>query len=117
MYLTSTFATASKLSPCLKEAQFSNAIHKAFSTTVENHKPYLASTSSVDIPDEKKNIAGTLALLELAKWAQEQQFEWEGSPNVGINHDAYFIEATEAALEAEDDEDDDVLEVERQASE
>ena len=63
--------------------------------------PYLAGTSSAEVPDEKKNIAGTLGLLELAKWAQEQQFEWKGSPNVGINHDAYFIEAAEAALEAD----------------
>jgi len=117
MYLAFAFATADKQHPNLKDAWNSNAVRKGFSTTVENQKSYLGSTSSVDIPDEKKNIAGTLALLELAKWAQEQQFEWEGSTNVGINHDAYFIEAAQAALEADDDDDDDVLEAERQASE
>jgi hypothetical protein len=100
MYLTSTFATASKLSPCLKEVQYSNAVHKDFSTTVEEQKPHPANINSIEVPDEEKNIPGTLALLKLAKWAQEQQFEWKGSPNVGINHDAYFIEAAQEALEA-----------------
>ena len=69
-------------------------------SALTEQKPYLASTSSVDVPDEKKNISGTLGLLELAKWAQEQQFEWKGSPNVGINHDAYFLEAALDSLEA-----------------
>jgi hypothetical protein len=113
MYLAFTFSTSDKQYPDLKNIWNSNVVHKGFSTTEKNQKPYLASTSSVDDPDEKKNIAGTLGLLELAKWAQEQQFEWKRSPNVGINHDVYFIEAVEAALEA----DDDVLEAERQASE
>ncbi len=99
MDLTSTFATASKLSPGLKEAQYSNAVHKVFSTTLEEQKSHPASTSSIDVPNEEKSGDRKLTLLELAKWAQEQQWEWKGSPNVGTNHDAYFLEAAEAALE------------------
>ncbi len=123
MYLTSTFATASKLSPCIKEAQYSNIVHKAFSTTLEEQKPHPASASSIEVPDEEKNIPGTLALLKLAKLAQERQ--WKGSPDLGTNHDAYFLEAVKEMLEAKndnDDEDDDAsaneaLEVKRRASE
>ncbi len=100
MCLTFAFATASKQYPCPKDAQHLDTVHKAFNAIKEEQKPYLASTSSVDVPDEKKNISGTLGLLELAKWAQEQQFEWKGSPNVGINHDAYFLEAALDSLEA-----------------
>jgi hypothetical protein len=116
MYLALTFSTSDEQYPDLKNVWNSNVVHKDFSAAAENQKPDLASTDSSKVLDEEKNIAGTLALLELAKWAQEQQFEWEGSPNVGVNHDVYFIEAVKAALEADDD-DDDVLEVERQASE
>ncbi len=100
MKLAFTFATSGKLSPCLKDVQHSNTVHKAFGTIVENQKSYSPNTSSSDVSDEEKKIPGTLALLKLAKWAQEQQFEWKGSPNVSINHDIYFIEAAEAALEA-----------------
>jgi len=121
MYLTSTFVTASKLSPCLKDAQYSNIVHKVFSTTLEEQKPHPASASSIDVPDQEKNIPGTLALLKLAKLAQERQ--WKGSPDLGTNHDAYFLEAAKERLEANNnDDDDDVsadepLEVKRRASE
>src|SRR5260370_1140839 len=85
-------------------------------SALTEQKPYLASTSSVDVPDEKKNISGTLGLLELAKWAQEQQ--WKGSPDLSTNHDAYFLKAAKEDLEFDDDdEDDELLEVERQTSE
>ncbi len=119
MCLISTFATTGKQYPDLEDAQYANAVYKAFNVTREEQKSYLASTSSVESPDEEKNIAGTLGLLELAKWAQEQKWEWKGSPNVGVNHDAYFYEAAKEDLEDDDDEDneaDEALEAKRQRS-
>jgi len=100
MDLACISATSGKQYPGLKAVQHSNAVHKAFGIKVENQKPDTLSGSSIKDLGEEKNIPGTLALLNLVKWAQEQQFEWEGSPNVGINHDAYFLEAAEAELEA-----------------
>src|SRR5260370_10173163 len=123
MCLTFAFATAGKQYPCPKDVQHSNAVHKAFGTILEEQKPYSPSTSSIDVPDEEKNIPGTLALLKLAKLAQERQ--WKGSTDLSTNHDAYFLEAVKEMLEAKndnDDEDDDAsaneaLEVKRRASE
>src|SRR5205807_10526012 len=100
MDLTSTFSTSDKQYPDLKNVWNLNAVHKGFSAIVENQKPYLASTSSIEAPDEKKDIAGTLGLLELAKWDQEQQ--WKGSPDLSTNHDAYFYEEAKEDLEADD---------------
>jgi hypothetical protein len=116
MLLAFTFTTANKISPLSKEKQYSNAVNRNFGTAEENYKPHLASVKSVEVPDEKKNIAGTLGLIELAKWAQEQKWEWKGSPNVGANHDAYVYEAIKEDLEAEEDDDDEMLEAERRTS-
>src|SRR6266849_7287758 len=99
MCLISTFSTVGKQYPNLEHVRQSDAVHKAFSATLEEQKLYPPSTSSSDVPDEEKSGDRKLTLLELAKWAQEQQWEWKGSPNVGTNHDAYFLEAAEAALE------------------
>ena len=100
MCLTSTFATAGKQSLDLKDVQHSNAVHKNFNVTTEGQKSYLPNPSSIDTPDEEKRGDKKLTLLDLAKWAQERQWKWKGSPDVGTNHDAYFLEAAEEALEA-----------------
>ncbi len=97
MCLISTFSTVGKQYPNLEHVRQSDAVHKAFSATLEEQKLYPPSTSSSDVPDEEKNIPGTLALLKLAKLAQERQ--WKGSPDLGTNHDAYFLEAALASLE------------------
>ncbi len=105
MNLAFTFATSGKLSSCLKNAQKSNTVHKTFGTIIEEQKPYSPSTSSIDVPDEEKNIPGTLALLKLAKLAQERQ--WKGSPDLSTNHDAYFLEAMKERQEAKNNNNDD----------
>ena len=113
MYLAFTFATSGKKLSYPKDEQYVDAVHKAFNTTKEERKLYPASTSSIDVPDEEKSRDKKQALLDLVKWAQEQQ--WKGSPDLGTNHDAYFLKAAKEDLEADDD--DEVLEAERQASE
>src|SRR5258708_6636 len=104
MCLISTFSTVGKQYPDLEHVWHSDAVHKAFSATLEEQKPHLASDSSIEVADEEKNIPGTLALLKLAKLAQERQ--WKGSPDLGTNHDAYFLEAVKEMLEAKNDNDD-----------
>jgi len=115
MCLTSTFATAGKQSLNLKDAQHSNAVRKGFITTAEKQEFYPSNTDSIKVLDEEKSRDKKYTLLDLVKWAQEQQ--WKGSPDLSTNHDAYFYEAAKEDLEADDDDDDGVLEAERQASE
>jgi len=98
MCLISTFATVGKQYPDLEHVWHSDAVHKAFSATLEEQKLCPPSTSSNDVPDEEKNISGTLALLKLAKLAEERQ--WKGSPDLGTNHNAYFLKAALETLEA-----------------
>ncbi|SRR5260370_15658760 len=105
MCLISTFSTVGKQYPDLEHVWHSDAVHKAFSAATEEQKPYLASTSSVDVPDEEKSRDKKQALLDFVKWAQEQQ--WKGSPDLSTNHDAYFYEAAKEDLESDDDDDDD----------
>ncbi len=117
MSLTSTFATASKQSLDLKDVQHSNAVRKGFITTMKKQEFYSPNTDSIKVLDEEKSRDKKYTLLDLVKWAQEQQ--WKGSPDLSTNHDAYFLKAAKEDLEFDDDDDDDdeVLEVERQISE
>jgi hypothetical protein len=68
-----------------------NAVHKVFSTTVENQKPDSLNSSAIKVLDEEKNRGKKQALLDLVKWDQEQQ--WKGNPGLSMNYDAYFLKA------------------------
>src|SRR4051794_25505804 len=112
MDLACISATSGKQYPDLKDVQHSNAVHRAFGIKAENQKPVSLSSSSIKDLDEEKSRGKKQALLDLVKWAQEQQ--WKGSPDLSTNHDAYFLKATKEDLEVDGDE---VLEAEGQASE
>jgi hypothetical protein len=111
MNLACTSTTSGKQYPDLKYIQHSNAVHKAFGIKVENQKPDSLNSSSIQVLDEEKSRGKKQALLDLVKWAQEQQ--WKGNPDLSTNHDAYFLKAAKEDLEV----DDEVLEAEGQASE
>jgi hypothetical protein len=118
MCLTSTFATSNKQSLDLKDVLHSNAVRRGFITTAEGREFDPFNTDSIKVLKEERSRDKKYTLLDLVKWAQEQQ--WKGSPDLSTNHDAYFYEAVKEDLEADDDDDDDddeVLEAERPASE
>jgi hypothetical protein len=107
MDLACISATSGKQYPDLKDVQYSNAVHKNFGIKVENQKPDSLSNSSTKDLGEERSRGKKQALLDLVKWAQEQQ--WKGSPDLSTNHDAYFLKAAKEDLEVDDDE---VLETE-----
>ncbi len=112
MGLAFTSATSGKQYPDIRDVPHTDAIHKDFNGTTEEHKSYPSNTSSTDGPDKEDR---KLTLLDLAKWAQERQWKWRGSPDVGTNHDAYFLEAAEEDLvsDNEDNEADKSLDAKR----
>jgi hypothetical protein len=113
MSLAFTSATSGKQYPDIKDTWKSNVVHKDFSAIEEKQKLDSLNSSTIKDLSEGKSRDKKQSLLEFVKWAQEQQ--WKGSPDLSTNHDAYFYEAAKEDLEAVDNDDDDVLEAERQA--
>jgi len=105
MYLAFTFSTSDKQYPDLKNVWYSNVVHKGFSTTIEGQEFYSPNTDSIKVLKEEKSRDKKYTLLDLVKWAQEQQ--WKGSPDLSTNHDLYFYEAAKEDLEDDDGNDDD----------
>ena len=95
MCLTSAFATTSKRYPDLRDVQHTDAIHKNFNGTTEERKSYPSNTSSTDVPDKEDR---KLTLLDLANGLKNDSGSGEEVPDVGTNHDAYFLEAAKEDL-------------------